>query len=344
LSSEDRPVTVSIGLPVRNGEDYLCEAVDSILNQTSEDFELVIVDNASTDATPEICEQYVQKEDRVRYVRNTRNLGLAANFNMAFWRTRGPYFSWAAHDDVYAPNFLARCVDTLENNPSAVVAHTDIQAIGEDGDALPYDAEQRAFVVDRKQEDLRYFDIARWREALTSSNPVTRIKTLLKNTRRAAGYTVYGVIRRSALRKTGLYRPFGGENLLMAELSLQGPFCYVPEPLFYFRLHGRNTGLGSRRDLMRAHLGHPPSSLFPLKTLLNYVNMVRASDLRSFQKLRCLGVIVGHALRLESLRRLFVPGPLNYFGINPSEAGDAGHTEREAQAQESPDRIAEPSR
>ena len=75
---------VSFGLPVYNGERYLEEAIESILAQTFEDFELVISDNASTDGTEEICRRYADKDDRIRYSRNTTNIGGMNNGNRTF--------------------------------------------------------------------------------------------------------------------------------------------------------------------------------------------------------------------------------------------------------------------
>src|SRR5688572_10868700 len=96
---------VSIGLPVYNGENYLAEAIDSILAQTFEDFELIISDNASTDRTQEICEAYAAKDGRIRYYRSEVNKGSAWNFNRVFELARGEYFKWAAHDDYIAPEY-----------------------------------------------------------------------------------------------------------------------------------------------------------------------------------------------------------------------------------------------
>ena len=78
-----------MGLPVYNGADYLAEAIDSILKQSFEDFELLIQDNASTDATGEICRAYAASDPRVRYVRNPQNVGAAGNYNLVFERARG---------------------------------------------------------------------------------------------------------------------------------------------------------------------------------------------------------------------------------------------------------------
>jgi len=72
---------LTIGLPVYNGEKYLGEAIDALLGQSYEDFELIISDNASTDGTAEICQRSVQKDARVRYIRQPKNIGLAPNHN-----------------------------------------------------------------------------------------------------------------------------------------------------------------------------------------------------------------------------------------------------------------------
>src|SRR6516162_7514022 len=112
---------VSIGLPVYNGEKYIHLAVESLLQQDYTDFELIISDNASTDATQEICEELAAKDARIRYSRNATNVGASKNFNHVFEVSNGEFFTWAAHDDVHLPGFLRRCVDVLDQARSTVV-------------------------------------------------------------------------------------------------------------------------------------------------------------------------------------------------------------------------------
>ncbi|MBN1963885.1 MAG: glycosyltransferase family 2 protein, partial [Anaerolineae bacterium] len=114
---------VSIGLPVYNGETYLAAALDSILGQTFRDFELIIADNHSSDGTVDICRAYAAQDARVHLVVNEQNLGAAKNYNLVFDLARGKYFKWASHDDLIAPEFLARCVEALEADPAVVVAY-----------------------------------------------------------------------------------------------------------------------------------------------------------------------------------------------------------------------------
>src|SRR3954468_18589343 len=105
---------LSIGLPVYNGEDFLAESLDSLLGQTYENFELIISDNASTDATADICRGYANHDSRVRYLRQQHNIGLAPNHNFVFSESRGELFKWAAADDLYGRDLLKLCVEALD--------------------------------------------------------------------------------------------------------------------------------------------------------------------------------------------------------------------------------------
>src|SRR5690606_2321117 len=115
---------VTIGLPVCNGQNYLEQAIRSILDQSFTDFRLIISDNASTDDTPRICEKYAQQDSRIELHRQERNLGAAPNFNHVFERSNSQYFKWAAHDDVLAPNYLQMCVARLDAEPRLTICHT----------------------------------------------------------------------------------------------------------------------------------------------------------------------------------------------------------------------------
>src|SRR6267143_929234 len=101
--------SVSIGLPVYNGERYVRTAIESILNQTLQDWELIICDNASTDGTQAICEDYAARDARLRYLRNPSNIGAANNYRRVVELAQGRYFKWIASDDYCAPEFLDRC-------------------------------------------------------------------------------------------------------------------------------------------------------------------------------------------------------------------------------------------
>lgn len=211
---------VSIGMPVYNGEAFLKEAIDSILAQTFEDFELIISDNASTDGTQEICEAYAAADRRIRYYRNERNIGGARNFNRVFELATGEYFKWAAHDDICAPEFLKRCVDVLEQNPSVVLCYAKIKHVDEHG-----------IVLDENLDEIIQID---------SAEPQVRFHNLINKsfTKVHRGQQLYGVVRASTLAITPLLGSYSGSDLvLLARLALLSQFHEIPEYLFFNRNH-----------------------------------------------------------------------------------------------------------
>jgi len=208
---------VSIGLPVFNGENYLAEALDSLLAQTYEDFELIISDNASSDGTREICQAYAARDPRIRYYRNERNLGAARNFNRVFELSSGEYFKWAAHDDLCAPKFVERCVETL-GEPSVILSHPT------------------TIIIDERGKYLRDYDD---HLNLRSPRPQERFRDYLF---RPAGEcnAIFGLIRASELRQTPLIGSYtASDAVLLGELALRGEFCQIPDHSFFRRDHPR---------------------------------------------------------------------------------------------------------
>lgn len=302
---------VSIGVPVYNGADYLRAAVGSMLNQTFGDFELLILDNASTDETPRIGRALAAEDNRVRYERNRKNLGGIENFNRCFQETRGQYFKWTASDDLCESTFLERCVDLLDENPDAVLAHTGIRAIDADGDLLPYDEERKGF-VDRAGV-LRAFD-PQERAAMLTHDTSERFAATLYAT--VVAHDIYGLIRRSALERTGLMRLHGQEGLLMCELALLGRFVHADEPLFLRRFHPGNAPR-TRRELIQFQTGEQPAVVTPpWRSFFSYMRSVATvGELAPAERLRCAATIFCYAVRPQSLRYFFVPGQFNYWGI-----------------------------
>lgn len=114
-----RDKLVSVGMPVYNGEKYISKAIDSILNQTVSHFELIISDNASCDATEQICRSYLCKDSRIRYFRHPENRGAVENFKFVFEKASGEYFMWAAADDLWSQNWLEEMLK-LQNIGSCI--------------------------------------------------------------------------------------------------------------------------------------------------------------------------------------------------------------------------------
>lgn len=213
--------SVSIGLPVYNGERFLVRALETLLGQDHDDFELIVCDNASTDRTEEICRDTAATDPRVRYHRNETNLGAAPNFNLAFDLAERPLFKWAAYDDLHEPGFVSACVRALEENPEAVLSYP------------------RAVVIDDDENELRPYRTALL-EASASTDPVQRFRTLIRDEHNC--FPVFGVIRRDALVQTDRIGSFvGSDRVLLTHLGLMGRFVEVPEVLFRHREHTQRS-------------------------------------------------------------------------------------------------------
>ncbi|TSC64682.1 MAG: glycosyl transferase family 2 [Microgenomates group bacterium Gr01-1014_93] len=96
---------VTIGMPLLNEGRYLSKALDSLLNQSFSDFEIIISDNASTDETAEIAKNYAKKDQRIRYYRTDSRVGGRENFNRLFQLSSGKYFMWASGHDLWHKDF-----------------------------------------------------------------------------------------------------------------------------------------------------------------------------------------------------------------------------------------------
>jgi glycosyltransferase involved in cell wall biosynthesis len=202
-------------MPVFNGEKYLREALNSILSQTYQDFELVISDNASIDRTQRICQEYAEKDNRIKYYRNERNFGGAWNFNRTFKLSSGVYFKWAAHDDLIAPDFLQKCVGVLDNDPSIVLCHSKTCRIDENG------------ILSGNYDDCTLHNIASWK-------PHERFADMISW--RNVCWAMMGVCRSSILKKTRLLgRYIFADKNLLAEIGLLGRIYEIPEHLFFRR-------------------------------------------------------------------------------------------------------------
>jgi glycosyltransferase involved in cell wall biosynthesis len=218
---------VSVALPVYDGAPFLREAFECWLGQEFGDFELIVSDNASTDATPDIVEEYARRDRRVRSVRRARTVPAYENFNRVVEEARAPLFAWAACDDPRHPAFLARLVEALDRRPEVVLGYPLMQFFG-----------------DPARESIR--------PPPGSTPPGTqrsRAARLLALLRGHEWSLVYGVVRSEVLRRTRLFVwPMGipPDVGLSLELATHGPFECVPEVLMSFRLHAGSVS--ARRD------------------------------------------------------------------------------------------------
>ncbi|WP_214401530.1 glycosyltransferase family 2 protein [Pseudonocardia lacus] len=265
---------LSIGLPVYNGEEYLAEALDSLLGQTYRDFELIISDNASTDGTADLCRHYAA-DPRIRYLRQPRNIGCAGNHNVVFEVARGELFKWASDDDLYGRDLLRRCIAVLDENPHVVAVHSWTATIdGQTGELA---------------RGLRY------PLATGSERAPERFRSMLFDD---GGDDDYAVIRSDVLRRIPLYGShYRADRTLPAELSLHGPFRQVPDYL-YFRRHHAGAAVREYASIRRFcvnyderranRLLHPVPRLVA-EYVLGYVAAIRRAPLSAADKRACFG-------------------------------------------------------
>jgi GT2 family glycosyltransferase len=124
---------VSIILPAYNGAAYLAESLQSCLDQTYRDLEVIVVDDASTDATGAIVAEFAAGDPRVRCVRHAMNRGLPVALNTGFAASRGAYLTWTSDDNRYLPIAIEEMAHALDADPAVAYVYADIELIDEDG-------------------------------------------------------------------------------------------------------------------------------------------------------------------------------------------------------------------
>ncbi len=270
---------MAIGLPVYNGQNYLRDAIESILAQTYSDFRLIITDNCSTDGTQDICREYAARDPRIEYHRHAENIGAAPNFNSAFqYAGECEYFKWAAHDDVMGKDFLKVCVQKLEADRSLSIAHTLSVRIDKDRKSVgTYDSE---FPLNGIKVRDRFYRIL-WVDHFTE---------------------IWGLMRSSYLKKTILYGSFiGSDRTLLAEMLLQGDIAYVPEYHFFRRDHAENYCNSKRSNEDRLKWFDPKKKNSKMRNgpakIWYYVAAIGRLPMPMSERVHCIGMVSGWATR-----------------------------------------------
>lgn len=267
---------LSFAIPVHNGEQFLGRALDSLLAQDFEDFEILVCDNASTDRTPDIVQHYAGRDRRVRYVRNPEDMGQIENFNRAFELSRGDYIRWMGADDWLEPSYARNCVAALDARPDAVGVTTQWRFMDDSGRVTALDV--RGPRVD-------------------AASPFRRLcltLKLLQSVQSTLFDPIYSLLRRDALQRTRLLLidPWT-DRLLAAELCLLGSFCHLDDCLatrrsFFEKAEVRmpryHKSLGTKRGKR-------------IRMYIGFADIVRRASLALPQKAACLGAVLFYWLR-----------------------------------------------
>lgn len=248
---DDNPL-VSIGMPAYNGERFIRQALDSLLGQDHENFELIISDNASTDHTSDICHQYAARDRRIQYYENPGNAGAVSNFNRVLQLARGDYFMWAAVDDLWEPTYISTLLARLISDPRAVLAFSAFDNVNDRGE------EVRVYP--------KVFD-------LQSDRAFQRLLNyMVQDERLGKANLIYGLMRRHALQSAGGFGVWGkglwgADMLVVFRLLASGNLVVSDRLLFHKRLvsaasestaQARPTALariGARLGGLRSALG-----------------------------------------------------------------------------------------
>lgn len=198
--------TVSVVLPVYNQAAYLPAAIDSVLGQTYRDFELIAVDDGSTDDTPTVLDSYDTRQG-FTCVRQD-NQGLPRALNAGFARARGLYLTWTSSDNVMLPNMLEVLVRVLESSPSIGLAYAD------------------RFFMDEEGRDLGRFNVPGY-------DPYLLLHVNLVH--------CCFLYRRACMERIGGYDPdfiYGEDWEYWIRMSQYFGMMRVPQALYRYRLHG----------------------------------------------------------------------------------------------------------
>ncbi len=265
----NKPPLISIGIPAYNAGASIGSTIEGLLAQSFGDFELIISDNASIDSTRDVVEEYRLRDGRIRYERQSVNVGANANYSHVVRRARGEFFKWSSSSDWCAPTFLERCLKEL-------LAH---------GDTVLVAPRTRLFQGTPSTSQDYAFDIE-----ILDETPLARFARLHSTLR--LNNAMNGLIRMSALRRTRLAEPYlGADVVLMGHLALLGKFRLLPERLFYRRMEAAfATALQTPAAVLKHHYPQPSARtlLQGSKQLMGRVRAALSAPMPIGQKLRSL--------------------------------------------------------
>jgi glycosyltransferase involved in cell wall biosynthesis len=282
----DKPL-VSVGLPLYNAGEHTRRILDILVSQDYTNLEIVVSDNASTDHTWTICQEYANRDNRIRLHKNQANYGYIFNFDRVFRLATGTYFMWAAHDDHWDTKFIGRCVDVLQTHPEAIFCFTD---------QIHINAETS------ERKTISYSDLM-----LQDSRIMKRIRSLLSFRPRPHAI-IYGMFRREAII-AALPIPSvpSADIAFLFRVMLEGPAIHIPEVL-YERKVTRGVEFRSRMEMIRPNETLPPSFVIVLETLYAFLKYAWGSSETLMGKIRMTPTIIAYPIASFGLQ--FVPSTL----------------------------------
>jgi len=233
--------TITIAVPVYNGERFLRKCLESLLTQTFTDFEIIISDNASTDSTNAICLEFAEKDERIKYIRQDKNIGLTPNYHFTVKKAMGKYFMWAPADDYFLPEYIKKNIDILESNESVVSSTSDFRWFYTDEIG---DEEKKA---NNARKDIRY---ARSYYGTYDE----RVNSFLKNFGTGEMYAIH---RTNKLKEDFIPHAFWmWDHAVALNMVKHGNFHALDEILAYKYTHGISRGTIKSLSNSNVRLSH----------------------------------------------------------------------------------------
>lgn len=287
---------VSIGIPVYNGEKYLKLAIESLIQQSFQDFEIIISDNASIDKTEEICRLFQSQDKRVVYHRNPVNIGAASNYKKVFQLAKGEFFKWMAHDDRCSPNYLEECVKALEDDHNVVMSFPKFVLIDENDQPFPL-VRKNTYVT----SDHRIITTNIERNFM-SDHPSERYGEVLYQTTEC--YEFFGLSRTNIIEKSSQHDAFyGSDKVLLCELAVMGKLKEVASATGYFRIHDQQSQ-SIKNSKERAKWISPDLNYGALmsrfKCLQGYYHSIFAYSISLSERAKCLWVLIAWSINLNN--------------------------------------------
>jgi glycosyltransferase involved in cell wall biosynthesis len=210
---------VSVLMPTYNYAHYIAEAIQSVLDQTYQDFELIIVDDRSSDNTDDVVKSFLH-DKRIKYYKNEKNLGLVGNFNKCLDYAKGKYIKYLLADDKFDPHLLAKFIPVMEANPGISLATSDNFVFG----------------IKSKVRKLPLHGLHKGKDVI--------FHALKEGRGNWIGEPTVVIFRKSAIESVG---KFSDKYICLVDLNmwlrlLMTGDCYIiPEPLSYFRQHPKQA-------------------------------------------------------------------------------------------------------
>jgi glycosyltransferase involved in cell wall biosynthesis len=224
-------VLVSVLMSSYNHEKYIAEAIESVLNQTIQDFELIIVDDGSTDNSRQIIENYSKKDRRIKASFHTQNLGIPSTANDCLRQVSGEYIAYIGSDDLWVKNKLEKQLQILKDNKDKLIW-------------------SEALVVDARGSPTG--------QTITQLLGATKKEGYLFEELLKEHFVVFqSLIFRADFAK-GLQRDtnlqYASDHRFIVELSINRQFIFIEEPLAKYRMHGNNITSRNKTEWMKERI------------------------------------------------------------------------------------------